>query len=292
MLDTLLIILEQACTYIPLIAGAYICIASMKVPDLSIESAYMFGAMVSAKMITMMHAPVIIVVPLVILASMMGGMYVGLLSSVITTYGKIPHLLSSILTIGLLHGITQAISGSYISLSTFENPLIIAKSFDHHPELVCLAIIACMVLIGIYLLFKTQLGYSYIVYGNNPHFFKYYHISSSYIFITGIVISNALAGLAGYLNAQTNGFSDLNLGLGKALLCITSLILGKTMVADKRLPTLITAGGTMLYFALQQSLIKIGFDLKYFAMVQAIIVLIILLFVYKKKHESIHHLGV
>src|SRR5574342_221037 len=101
MLDTLLIMLEQTCTYIPLIAGAYISISAMKVHDLSIESAYMFGAMISAKVITMVHAPGTIIITLVVLASMLGGVCVGIIASVITTYGKLPHLLSDILTIGL-----------------------------------------------------------------------------------------------------------------------------------------------------------------------------------------------
>ncbi len=292
LLETLLIILEQVCTYIPLVAGAYISIASLKVPDLSIESAYMFGAMLSAKLITVLTFSPMLALPYILLASIIGGLCVGFTSSMITTYGNIPHLLSSILTIGIFHGITQAMVGSYISLSSSTNLLITAKALPHHPELLSLVTIAFIILSSIYLLFKTQLGYSCIVYGNNARFFNYYGISGRYVFVSGILLSNALAGLAGYMNAQTNGFADLNIGLGKVLLCLTSLILGKTLVSARRMPTLIVAVGTTAYFALQQLLIKVGFDLKYFAAAQAAIVLIILLFTYTKKHESIDHLGV
>ena len=85
-----------------------------------------------------------------------------------------------------------------------------------------------------YGLFRTQIGYSYAVYGNNPQFFRNYGISTSFVFITGIMIANALAGLSGYLFAQSNSFIELNMGLGKALLCITALILGKSLVRTKK----------------------------------------------------------
>ena len=51
MINTLIIIIEQVFLYVPLVCGAYISIALMKVPDLSIEAAYVFGAIVGSKVI-------------------------------------------------------------------------------------------------------------------------------------------------------------------------------------------------------------------------------------------------
>src|SRR5690606_13094646 len=119
---------------------------------------------------------------------------------------------------------------------------------------------------------------SYAVYGNNASFFSKYGISTNYVFMSGLILSNALAGFSGFLFAQSNGFAELNMGLGKALLCITALILGKAIVREKRPLNIAIPGlGLLAYFTIQQLLLKIGFNLKYFTMLQACIVLLILI---------------
>ena len=137
-----------------------------------------------------------------------------------------------------------------------------------------------------YGLFRTQIGYSYAVYGNNPQFFSNYGISTSFVFITGVMLANALAGLSGYLFAQSNSFIELNMGVGKVLLCITALILGKSLVSTKKPFSLyIPLVGTSAYFAMQQVLLKMGFNLKYFTAVQALLVLCILVYTYRKQPQ-------
>jgi putative ABC transport system permease protein len=123
---------------------------------------------------------------------------------------------------------------------------------------------------------------------------RHHGVSIPYVFIVGVVLSNALAGLSGYLFAQSNGFADITMGFGKALLCITALILGKVIVRSLK-PITITMPliGCLAYFVLQQLLLKIGFNLKYFTTVQALVTLCILVLTYRKKtKQHIDHLGV
>ena len=49
MIETVLIILEQVLLHFPLILGAYISISLLKVPDLSLESAYVCDAIMGAQ---------------------------------------------------------------------------------------------------------------------------------------------------------------------------------------------------------------------------------------------------
>lgn len=296
MINTLLVILEQMLLHLPLMLGAYISFSLLKVPDLSIETAYVFGALIGSKVLVAMHGmPLGITLMGVVCASLIGGAMVGLVSSLMTQKAHLPHLLSSIITFGIFHGINQFISAPYVSLHESFNPLTILPSNQAHPELVTLAFIGCMVTLLVYFLFKTQLGYSFAVYGNNPHFFSNYGISTTYIFISGVMLSNALAGLSGYMFAQSNSFVEINMGLGKALLCITALILGKAIFKTKKpFSIMMPIVGTAAYFALQQLLLKVGFNLKYFTALQAIIVLIILVYTYRTKttHAHIDNLGV
>jgi len=290
-------VLEQVLLHLPLVLGAYISIALMKVPDLSIESAYVFGAVLSAKtMILLQGTSLGIQFTFTLLAGLLGGGIVGAVSSSLTRQAGFPHLLSSIVTFGLFHGIIQAIASSYISLSSYTNQLAVLPYIATYPELPCLIILGILLLTGSFYFCKTQLGYAYAVYGNNASFFSHYGIATSYIFMSGIILSNALAGFSGFLFAQSNGFAELNMGLGKALLCITALILGKAAVRkDKPLNLAMPVLGIVVYFIIQQLLLKIGFNLKYFTMLQAGIVLIILISIYKKEQgnkKRIDHLGV
>jgi putative ABC transport system permease protein len=278
--ETLMIIAEQVLLYLPLVLGAYINIAMMKVPDLSIETAYVFGSIFGARMLFFTsNLPSLVSLKLVLFAAVVGGACVGLLSSALTKIARLPHLLSCILTIGIFHGLNQLVLGTAsLSISHLNNPLITQSVFPRNPEIFTLAVLGFVLLALGYLLLRTQLGFAFAVYGNNPRFFDHYHISQKYVFMVGIMLSNALAGISGYLVAQTSGFTDINAGFGMALFCITSLILGKTCVRSKRLFSIsIPLIGIIVYCLLQQLLLKVGFNLKYFTMVQSIIVMCVLI---------------
>ncbi|HLW72637.1 MAG TPA: hypothetical protein VKR54_01170 [Candidatus Babeliales bacterium] len=292
MTETILIIAEQALLHFPLIVGTYISVSLMKVPDLSVESAYVFGALIACKIIpALQNLPIAISLFIVICASLLGGACVGMTSTLLSQKARIPHLLSSIITIGIFHGISQLVAGVYISLSGCKN-LLALDMIPLHPDLPILIILFGIGSLAAFYFFKTEFGYSLAVFGNNPHFFAHYGISSAYIFITGIMLANALAGLSGYLFAQSNGFADINMGFGKLLLCITSLILGK-VVYRKTLSIITPIAGMFSYFTLQQLLLKVGFDLRYFTMVQALVIVAILIAQYKQnEHIHIDHLGV
>jgi putative tryptophan/tyrosine transport system permease protein len=291
-----LIIVEQAMMHLPLMLGAYISFSLLKVPDLSIESAYVVGAILGSYAVIMAsHLPLSVSILIALGGSMLGGVLVGITSSLLTQKGKFPHLLSSIVTFGLFHGINQFIAPVYMSLSMVQNPLTLLNCIQQHPELIILVILGCIIGLIVSFVFTRQLGYSYAVYGNNPHFFRNYGISTSFVFITGIVFANGLAGISGYLFAQSNMFVELNMGLGKSLLCISGLVLGKEMVPIKKsFSILIPLMGTFIYFTLQQLLLKSGFNLKYFTAVQAFIVLCILVYSYRKKPQRFfnNNLGV
>ena len=294
MIELLFIILEQALLHFPLILGAYISISLLKVPDLSLESAYVCGAIMGAQtLIHLQGLPLELQIIGVILASIYGGALVGLTSSLITQKAGLPHLLSSIITFGIFHGINQLIANSYISLSGLSNPLTL-NLIPHHPEVIVLGITALLLGGLAFYFFRPTLWYAFAVYGNTQQYFVHYGINTRYVFISGIVLANALAGLSGYLFAQSNGFAEINMGFGKALLCITALILGKMISRiNKPLYIITPITGLFAYFTLQQMLLKVGFNLKYFTMVQALLVLFILITLFKKNSKThVDHLGV
>lgn len=269
-------ILEQTALYAPLLMGAYLDIGLMKLPDLSLTSAFTFGAIVGVKMLALCHTlPQPLALLLVVSASLIGGMCVGALSSALTQRAHFPHLLSSIITEGLFHGVTQLVLGSSnSSLSAYTNPLD-TSLLQQYPELPLLAVISTLIVIGMFLFLKTPLGTACSIYGQNPRFFNHYPISLPYVFTAGVMLSNGLAGLAGYYFAQSNGFVDCSMGMGIPLFAITVLLVGKTL--SIKYPLIAALGGLLIYFLLQQLLLIVGFNLNYFTCIQSCILLCILL---------------
>ncbi len=293
MVNLMSIVFEQAGISLPLLFGAYISFALIKVPDLSIESAYLFGALFAVYPLQLLQGyPPLMVFGITLLVSMLGGLLVGATSSSITYFGKIPHLLSSIITVGLCHGLFQLLSPPYASLAAYENPLIMLPYLEKHPEFFTIVCICLGIVMALAYGLRAPWGYSLAILGDNPTFFSYFKVHRGFVFITGIMMANALAGISGYLFAQTNSFVEMNMGLGRALFCITALILGKAIIAKKSLAYLVPVVGSLVYFFLQQLLLKCGFNLKYFTSVQAGLILVILLLICKRTNTKIDLMGV
>ena len=293
MFNFFMIVLEQSLIYLPLALGAYISFSLLKVPDLSLETAYLIGAFFGATALSHVAGySLLIGFIITMLASIAGGMLVGLISSSMTSFGKIPHLLSAIITFGLFHGFFQFCSPCYQSLALYDNVLMLFPFVTRHPELGALVVSCAIVIVGCIYLLSTQLGYCFAIFGYNSQFFKHFNISTSYVFMTGMTVANGLAGFAGFLFAQTNNLIELNMGIGKSLFCITALILGRSIIKHKKSSIWIPISGVFAYFVVQQLLLKVGFNLKYFTMVQSLLVLVILLSVYKKDRTHHDQLGV
>jgi len=270
-------IFHQILLFFPLIMGAYVVISLMKVPDLSLESSYLFGAVMGS--LTASEGIVSFFV------AVAGGAIVGAITGLLNQFCRLPFLLSAIVVNGLFHGIVQfALKGGLLSI---KSPV------GSHSEWSVLNLITAVLAGVFYLILRSQLGYAFAIYGNNPLFFKRHHVSTPYVVILGTCLGGAAAGLSGYLFATANGFVDVTMNYGIVLLGITSLMLGKVFL-DRHQPNLIAPFfGVVLFFVLQHALIKCGFSLRYFNAFQAVLILAIWVFSQRAKVRfATDHLGV
>ena len=269
-------ILEQAFIAFPLIIGAYLSLSLLKLPDFSIESAYLFGAVAAflAKDLPL---------PLIVLSAMGGGMLVGMLVSFLNQILRIPFLLAAIVVNGFCHGMTQYCLGT--SIKSFQLTIIL-------PEFILLLVTALALFFIFNFIIHSQLGYSWAIYGNNPLFFRNHSLSERYVVFSGVMAAHGCAGIGGFLFAQANGFVDLTMNVGVILLCLTAIMMGKFFLPVRHLTLLIPLVGIIAFFILQQSLLRMGFNLKYFNAFQALFILIILFINHRKQADKLDHLGV
>jgi putative ABC transport system permease protein len=254
-------ILEQALIALPLVIGAYFTLSLLKLPDFSVESAYLFGAV--AAFLTQ-DLPL----PLVLLSAMCGGMIVGITVSFLNQILRIPFLLAAIVTNGLFHGITQYLLGT--SVSSFHLALPMS-------ELTLILCAATLLLLIFGFSIRSQLGYSWAIYGNNTQFFNNHHnISGRYVVFSGVIVGHGCAGISGFLFAQSNGFVDLTMNFGIILLCLTAIMIGKLLIPTYRPNLLVPLIGVAAFFLIQQTLLRMGLNLKYFNAFQALFIFVIL----------------
>lgn len=281
-------LLELLLLSLPLVLGAYLSFSLMKLPDLSIESAYLFGAVAAISMQDLPLPEGGLGILILIGASLLGGALVGVVSSALNQLFRLPYLLAAIITNGLFHGLTQF---------TLGQPLLSFRlSMDGGSELSFLLLVGVVLCLILLIVLRSQLGVSFAIYGNNPQFFTSHGISTRFVVMAGVCLADACAGLGGYLFAQSNGFVDLSMGYGVVLFCLTSLMLGKVVIPTAK-PSLATPlVGVIFALVIQQLLLNLGLDLKYFNAFQALFLVVALLILNRKKQFSIQqltdHLGV
>ena len=264
-------IFDQALTLLPLLIGAYITISLLKLPDFSLESAYLFGAVVGYLLRDMP-------LPVMLTGASLGGALVGAIVSTLNQCFKLPYLLAAIITNGLFHGLTHYFLGT--SIQSFHSGEMLFEPF----------LFTLIIVVGFVL--RSEMGYSLSIYGNNPHFFEHHPVSGRYTIYFGVMLGHGCAGIGGLLFALSNGFVDLTMSFGLILLCLTALILGKSLIRTRHPNILIPVLGLFVYLGVQQTILKLGFNLKYFNAFQAIFVLVFLIFTYRKQKVSLDHLGV
>lgn len=270
------LIIELALLYLPLMLGAYLTFSLLQIPNLSIESAVLAGSIIGSLLgANSVTATVKLIIGLCSAAS--AGFLVGGATGLLHIYGKLSHLLSNIVIIGIVYGLSLLIlGGSHLTLINNCNPLHLFNYVPQYPSLPMLLLISFSLSFMMYCFFKTQLGVSCAAYGNNSKFLNNHKIVSGYVICTGLGLANLLAGITGYLLAQNNGFVDTHMANGTALLCITALILGKVILnCVQPINFALPIVGTISYFVLQLILIKMGFDLRYFPLIQALTLIVI-----------------
>ncbi len=147
-------IIEQSLIALPLLFGAYITLSLLKLPDFSIESAYLFGGVMAY--LAKDHP-----LPLVILSAATGGVMVGVIVSFLNQYLRIPYLLAAIVTNGLVHGLTLLFLNGSVNGFRLATPV---------NEIVLLINVAGVVSIILFVLLRSQMGYCLAIYGKSSVF--------------------------------------------------------------------------------------------------------------------------
>ncbi len=282
-MDIILGVLEEGFIYGILALGVYITYSILDFPDLSVDSTFPLGSVVTAVLI-LKGVPAIITLPIAFLAGALAGTVTGLIHVKL----KVRDLLSGIIMMTGLYSINLAIAQDKANLSIFGEETIFENSFLMRfqeskiaPFLIALIsffiVIFVKILLDAYL--KTRSGYLLRAVGDNETIVTSLAKDKGMVKIIGLALANGFVALAGSVYCQKQGFFDITTGTGSIVIGLASVIIGTKVLKRFRHVKATTAVilGTILYKACVSVAIALGMRSSYLKLITAILFLVILL---------------
>lgn len=256
--------------------GIFTTYRILNFPDLTVEGSFPLGSAVAVTAIVSGMHP-LAATGLAILAGMGAGLVTGLLY----TKGKVPVILSGILVMSGLHSVMLYVM-QRPNLSLLNQPRIY-DAFADLPNYFDVVIVGIGVLIlvvsSLLFFFYTSKGQAYIATGDNESMARSLGIRTDNMKILGLVLSNGIIALAGALIAQSNGYADVNGGIGVIVIGLASIIIAevvfKEVTLGERLLTIVI--GSVLYQLLLLGVIRLGFDTTYIRIFSSTILAVFLM---------------
>ncbi len=212
--------------------GVYITYRILNIADLTVEGSITTGGSIAAVAITNGLSPA-----LAVFLAMLGGMAAGFITALLHTKLKIPALLSGILTMIALYSVNLRIMGkSNIPLLRVNTVYTAIENFGLNRQIavMILGVVIVAGFIGIlYWFFGTEIGCAIRATGNNPQMVRAQGINTNTTIIIGLIISNGLVSVSGALIAQSQSFSDIQMGIGSIVIGLASVIIGEVLFGKK-----------------------------------------------------------
>ncbi|MCR4875410.1 MAG: ABC transporter permease [Clostridia bacterium] len=288
-LNILLQILEQGLCYALVAMGVYISYKILDFPDLTVDGSFPFGAVVCIGLMKV-GCPFFIA----LIGAFIAGGVAGLITGLLHVKLRISNLLSGIITMTALLsinlGIALAVDSStlipYSNVTSaptlFENKFIDLFGSNIHVQAIgCIIILVTVVVIFKVLLdlfLKTKTGFMLRAVGNNEQMCTSLGCNCGTYKILGLVIANAMVGVAGAIYSQYMTFYDNASGTGMVVLALASVIIGCALFKNIKFIKGTTASiiGALIYTAALNIVIAAGVPTTYLKLVMAVIFAIIL----------------
>ncbi|MBF9265918.1 ABC transporter permease, partial [Paracidovorax cattleyae] len=181
------------------------------------------------------------------------GAVAGLITGWLNVKLKIMDLLASILMMIALYSINLRIMGgpnvpliNDPTLFTLLQPEGLAD-YIARPALLLVIVIAAKLAMDWF--FATERGLAIRATGSNARMARAQGVNTGAMVLLGMAVSNALVALAGALFAQTQGGSDISMGIGTIVIGLAAVIVGESILPSRRLvwATLAVVIGAIVY---------------------------------------------
>ncbi|NUT14095.1 MAG: ABC transporter permease [Cupriavidus sp.] len=228
--------------------GVLISFRILNFPDLTVDGSFPLGGAVAATLIAAGQDPFLATV-----VAIAAGALAGWITGWLNVRLKIMDLLASILMMIALYSVNLRIMGRPNVPLITEPTLFTVLQPEWLPDYVLrplvLFVVVVVAKVGLDWFFSSQLGLAMRATGANPRMARAQGIATGRATLAGMALSNGLVALAGALFAQTQGGSDISMGIGTIVIGLAAVIIGETILPARRLiwTTLAVVLGAILY---------------------------------------------
>jgi putative ABC transport system permease protein len=272
---------QQALFFLPLTLGIYLSYRILSVTDLTVDGTFVLGASTFAFLITHGQNQYMSVI-LAMLAGSVAGALVALMQKAI----HINSLIAGILATFMLYSVNFRIMGRP-NINLINSPTLLGQLQFTHPFMlfVLMIVFTALIFALIYGLLHTRLGLLLRAYGNNMLLVKRMGKSTVLLLMLGLAISNSLAALTGVIATQVNGYADINMGLGMAMIAIGAVAIGRHLMIrlfyrksqfNALLDCVSCLLGTFLYFLAMNFFLLIGVNPIYLKLLLGLVLVLFL----------------
>ena len=208
--------------------GIFITMKIFRIPDITTDGSYTLGAAVTAVLLTQ-GWPLLPVIGVTVAVGALAGVMTGL----VHTRLKIDALLAGILVMTGLYSINLSILGRsnipLIDVNTIFSSLAVFERQVYNELWVGLLVMGVLSALLAYVL-RTDFGIAMRATGNSESMARAMGINNGRMKIIGLAIANALTALSGFLVAQYQNFTDINMGIGIVLVGLGSVLIGDALI--------------------------------------------------------------
>ena len=208
--------------------GIYITMKIFRIPDITTDGSYTMGAAVTAVLLTQGWS-----LPAVIGITVAAGALAGVLTGLVHTRFKIDALLAGILVMTGLYSVNLTILGrSNVPLLDTSSVFSALSVFDKAIYNEVWVSLLFLILLGGLLsyMLRTDFGLAMRATGNSESMTRALGINNDHMKIIGLAIANALTALSGFLVAQYQHYTDINMGIGIVLVGLGSVLIGDALI--------------------------------------------------------------
>ena len=313
-LNVIFNILTSALPCCLLAIGVFLTFRLLNFADMTAEGSFLLGAALTAACIyNGLNA---------FLATILGmcvGILCGILTGVLNRVLKIPKLLSGIITLTASASIALLIMGITKPDDLFATQIPLASSlakgskiqtiystfypwneFNRLVEVIVMAAIVLIVIVGVYYFFGTEYGMAIRATGMNEKMASSQGINTTVATIACIAISNGLIALAGALYVQDALSVSTVSATGYLVIGLSSILIGEAIFGKRSFKNWLisVALGAVLYFTIITVAIKLGLKTEFKSLLYAVLITIALCIplmkqgfksLFKKKEREDNH---
>ena len=228
--------------------GVFISFRLLRFPDLTVDGSFPLGGAVCAILIAHGTNPW-----LATLAGTAAGAFAGFITGWLNVKLKIMDLLASILMMIGLYSINLRVMGGpnvpLINEPTLFTMLQPANVEDYVMRPIILLGFVIVAKLALDWFFATERGLAIRSTGSNARMARAQGVNTGAMILLGMAISNGLVGLAGALFVQTQGGSDISMGIGTIVIGLAAVIVGETILPSRKIvwATLAVVIGAIVY---------------------------------------------